>query len=100
MWTLASSLELAFLLSAAYVLGSFVWQIVYYRFFHPLAGFPGPFWGSVTRLWITYHNVMEDECKVFQALHQKYGTYGPCVGVHALQSHVDSNKFMKALSSG
>lgn len=38
------------------VLGYFaarvVYQIVYYRYFHPLSKFPGPFWGSVTRLWI------------------------------------------------
>lgn len=38
------------------ILGYFVarvlYQIVYYRCFHPLSKFPGPFWGSVTRLWI------------------------------------------------
>ncbi|KAK1625356.1 flavonoid 3',5'-hydroxylase [Colletotrichum phormii] len=61
------------LLSAAYVLWKVLYQFVYYRFFHPLAKFPGPFWGSVTRLWITYHNVKEDECRVNQALHKKYG---------------------------
>ncbi|KAK1532130.1 flavonoid 3',5'-hydroxylase [Colletotrichum costaricense] len=61
------------LLSAAYVLWKLLYQIVYYRFYHPLAKFPGPFWGSVTRLWITYHNVKEDECRVNQELHKKYG---------------------------
>lgn len=61
------------LLGIAHVVGSFVYQIVYYRFFHPLAKFPGPFWGSVTRLWITYHNIKGDEPETFQALHRKYG---------------------------
>ncbi|KAJ0114140.1 hypothetical protein J7T55_007974 [Diaporthe amygdali] len=61
------------LLGLAHVIGSFVYQIIYYRFFHPLAKFPGPFWGSVTRLWITYHNVKGDEPETFQALHRKYG---------------------------
>lgn len=61
------------LLGLAHVIGSFVYQIVYYRFFHPLAKFPGPFWGSVTRLWITYHNIKGDEPETFQALHRKYG---------------------------
>ncbi|KAF9873690.1 hypothetical protein CkaCkLH20_08800 [Colletotrichum karsti] len=61
------------LLCAAYVVGKVLYQIVYYRFFHPLAKFPGPFWGSVTRLWITYHNIKQDECQVNQALHRKYG---------------------------
>lgn len=77
LWTFISSLGLAALLWVVYVVGSFIWQIVYYRFFHPLAKFPGPFWGSVTRLWITYHNVKEDECQVFQALHRRYGMYAP-----------------------
>jgi hypothetical protein len=38
------------------LLGYFVarvsYQIVYYRYLHPLSKFPGPFWASVTRLWI------------------------------------------------
>lgn len=61
------------LLGLAHVVGSFVYQIVYYRFFHPLSRFPGPFWGSVTRLWITYHNIKGDEPETFQALHRRYG---------------------------
>jgi hypothetical protein len=35
-----------------YFVARVVYQIVYYRYFHPLSKFPGPFWGSVTRLWI------------------------------------------------
>jgi hypothetical protein len=35
-----------------YFVACVVYQIVYYRYFHPLSKFPGPFWGSVTRLWI------------------------------------------------
>jgi len=61
------------LLGLLHVVGSFVYQIIYYRFFHPLSKYPGPFWGSVTRLWITYHNVKGDEPETFQALHRKYG---------------------------
>lgn len=76
MWTLIVSLKVAALLLVGYILGSFIWQIVYYRFFHPLANFPGPFWGTVTRLWIAYHSVKGDECVVLQALHRKHGMYG------------------------
>lgn len=61
------------LLVLAYITFKIVYQIVYYRFFHPLAKFPGPFWGSVTRLWIAYHNVKADEPEVVRAMHQKYG---------------------------
>lgn len=35
-----------------YVVARVIYQIVYYRWFHPLSKFPGPFWASVTRLWI------------------------------------------------
>jgi cytochrome P450 len=58
----------------SYVPLSFVYQIIYYRLFHPLRHFPGPFWASVTRLWIAYHNVQRDECEVELALHQKHGS--------------------------
>lgn len=61
------------LLGLAYVVFKIVYQIVYYRFFHPLASYPGPFWGSVTRLWLAYHNVKADEPQVVRALHQKHG---------------------------
>ncbi|KAL2110426.1 hypothetical protein VUR80DRAFT_8124 [Thermomyces stellatus] len=61
------------LLVPAYLAWSALYQVVYYRFFHPLSKFPGPFWGSITRLWITYHNVKEDECQTFRELHRKYG---------------------------
>ena len=61
------------LLGVAYVVFCVVWQVVKYRFLHPLAKFPGNFWGSVTRLWITYHNVVADECETFQELHKKHG---------------------------
>ncbi|KAJ5833888.1 hypothetical protein N7474_002199 [Penicillium riverlandense] len=56
-----------------YIALRFVYQIIYYRFFHPLAVFPGPFWGSVTRLWIAWHNMRETELPTVYALHKKYG---------------------------
>lgn len=68
-------LGVLFGLPLAYVLFNFAYQIVYYRFLHPLRNFPGPFWASVTRLWITYHNVKGDEPTTFQDLHRRYGSY-------------------------
>jgi hypothetical protein len=52
---------------------SVLYQIIYYRFFHPLRHFPGPFWASVTRLWIAYHNIKADECELELELHRQYG---------------------------
>lgn len=57
----------------AYTAIRVIYQILYYRLFHPLRHFPGPFWASVTRLWIAYHNVKADECELELALHRKYG---------------------------
>ncbi|KAK5169723.1 uncharacterized protein LTR77_005701 [Saxophila tyrrhenica] len=57
----------------AYFVLSWAGQIIRYRFFSPIRDFPGPFWASVTRLWIAYHNLKEDECETELALHKKYG---------------------------
>lgn len=59
----------------AYIVLKFIYQIVYYRFFHPLSAFPGPFWASVTRLWIAWHNVQETELAVVYEATKKYGTF-------------------------
>ncbi|KAI0129545.1 flavonoid 3',5'-hydroxylase [Xylariales sp. AK1849] len=67
------SLSTFALFSLAYVLSKVLHQVVYYRFFSPLARFPGPFWGSVTRLWLAYHNAKADECETVRALHEKHG---------------------------
>jgi hypothetical protein len=57
----------------AYASFKVISQIVYYRFFSPIKDFPGPFWASVTRLWIAWHNVKATEIETAQALHKKYG---------------------------
>lgn len=67
------SLQNLFLAGVAYLAWNIVSQIVYYRFVHPLSKFPGSFWGSVTRLWIAWHNVQEDECATYRSLHEKHG---------------------------
>ena len=63
-----------FLLLTAYILYSFLSQFIRYRLLSPIRAFPGPFWASITRLWIAYHNIKEDECEVELALHKKHGT--------------------------
>ncbi|KAH8666434.1 flavonoid 3',5'-hydroxylase [Xylariales sp. PMI_506] len=61
------------LLGIGYIALRVLYQIIHYRFFHPLSKFPGPFWGSVTRLWLAYHNAKADECETVRDLHKKYG---------------------------
>lgn len=62
-----------FLTIFVYVISKFVYQIVYYRCFHPLSVFPGPFWASVTRLWIAKQNLAETEYLTVYGLSKKYG---------------------------
>lgn len=50
-----------------------LYQIIYYRFFHPLSAFPGPFWASVTRLWGAYHDLIGDELAVEWEELKKHG---------------------------
>lgn len=57
----------------AYVTLRILYQFVHYRFFHPLSAFPGPFWASVTRLWIAYHDLKGDERFVLWDEVQKHG---------------------------
>lgn len=85
---LSTKLAALIFLPLAYVVISFAYQVIYYRFSHPLRKFPGPFWASVTRLWITYHVVQGDEPQTFQALHKKYGK------TYALDLHRDGRGMM------
>jgi hypothetical protein len=57
----------------SYITFRILYQIIYYRSFHPLRHFPGPFLASVSRLWIAYHNIRGTECEVELALHRRYG---------------------------
>lgn len=47
--------------------------IIYQRYFHPLASIPGPFWASLSRLWMAKHSWDGDMNTTMIALHEKYG---------------------------
>jgi hypothetical protein len=47
--------------------------IAYARLFHPLKHIPGPFWASISRLWMVHHLWRGDMDVVQRELHQKYG---------------------------
>lgn len=57
----------------SYIVLSFLYQIIYYRFFHPLSRFPGPFWATVTRLYGAYFNFKGKDYLNTWELHKKYG---------------------------
>ena len=64
--------NISFLLAALVAFG-LSHQVIYDQFFHPLASYPGPFFASVTRIWIAWHNDIEDETAVCWELIQKHG---------------------------
>lgn len=49
-----------------------VW-IIYARFFHPLSDVPGPFWASISRMWIMYQTARGDAERTELAWHRKCG---------------------------
>jgi hypothetical protein len=54
-------------------------KTVYNIFFHPLAGFPGPWWATTSYLPEFYYDVLKGGMyhkKVIQ-MHDKYGRYLP-----------------------
>ncbi|KAG9519726.1 cytochrome P450, partial [Aureobasidium melanogenum] len=62
-------LEIIGILTVGYALS---W-IVYTRFFHPLKHIPGPFWASISRLWMVYRIRRGDMEIVQRRLHAQYG---------------------------
>lgn len=74
-----SSLNMPVLALAAFVLVGGTYAI-YQLFFHPLAGFPGPFMASLTDLWQTWQFYTLKQPYHLTDLHAKYGPfvrYGP-----------------------
>ncbi|KAI0133752.1 benzoate 4-monooxygenase cytochrome P450 [Xylariales sp. AK1849] len=54
--------------------------VVYQRYLHPLASYPGPFWASITDLWQVYQFLSLKQPYHLTELHEKYGSfvrYGP-----------------------
>lgn len=47
--------------------------VVYQRYFHPLAKYPGPFWASITPFWKLWQFLNYRLPQSILELHQKYG---------------------------
>ncbi|KAF6824782.1 isotrichodermin C-15 hydroxylase [Colletotrichum plurivorum] len=61
-------------------LSAFAAYVVYQRYFHPLAAYPGPFWASITDLWQVNQFLSLRQPYNLTELHEKYGEfvrYGP-----------------------
>ena len=64
------SLVALFTVAIGFVAG----YIVYQLYFHPLAKYPGPFLGRVTKFYDLYHAYIGDKHVSLYQLHKKYGT--------------------------
>ncbi|KAJ5613814.1 Cytochrome P450 E-class group I [Penicillium herquei] len=67
--TIQGTLQVICLTSVAYWI---IW-IIYTRFFHPLARFPGPFWASVSRAWVVSSVAGGDPHGAQRQLHAQHG---------------------------
>lgn len=47
--------------------------VVYQRLLSPFSRIPGPFWASLSRLWLAWHAYKGDVHAVTVRLHEKYG---------------------------
>ncbi|KAG0652770.1 Cytochrome P450 [Hyphodiscus hymeniophilus] len=68
------------LVAVAIVVVYLVSNVVYLRYFHPLAKFPGPFLASVSSIWRVYHLWSLHMPEKLLALHEEYGPivrFGP-----------------------
>jgi hypothetical protein len=50
-----------------------IWYVVYMRYLHPLAKYPGPFAASLTNLWKAYTMYQGHMEYVIRDLHDKHG---------------------------
>ena len=73
-------IESAVPLTLITLLLTFIAYVVYQRFFHPLAKYPGPFLASITDLWQVCQFLTLRQPYHLTQLHEKYGPfvrYGP-----------------------
>jgi hypothetical protein len=59
------------------VIVDIVWRIIYYRYFHPLRHYPGPWLASITRLWLAWHHFRGTELQTQWMLIKKHGMSTP-----------------------
>jgi hypothetical protein len=75
-------------------------NVVYRRFFHPLAKIPGPFFPAVTRLYIWYWNVIKDG-HFYRKIEELHARYGPVVRIAPNEIHLaDPDNYDKIYNMG
>lgn len=52
--------------------------VIYTRYFHPLSGIPGPFWASISRVWLAKQAAGGNLDQVVRNLHKELGINHLC----------------------
>lgn len=68
------------LCAGIFISGALAAYVIYWRYLHPLAHYPGPFLASLTDLWQAYQFMTLQQPYYLTRLHEKYGQivrYGP-----------------------
>jgi cytochrome P450 len=76
------------------LLVALVSYVCYERYLHPLSKFPGPFFASISRLYLVYHSLKLQRNKLEIALHQKYG---PIVRISPNEVLISDPKYIKQI---
>lgn len=83
----------AFLVAvAALTVGYVAAQIVYRRFFHPLAKTPGPFLPAVTTLYQSYYN-----SRYYLEIERLHKKYGPIVRIQPNEVHLSDQQHFETI---
>lgn len=71
----SSNIVFAFAYSFAIYVGTLVTSVVAYRLgpYHPLAKYPGPVLGKLSKLWMSYICTTGRQHIYYRELHDKYG---------------------------
>lgn len=71
--SLRAALQIGFLLLPLY----FATWVIYTRYFHPLSAIPGPFWASISRVWLAKQAADGKLDEVVRNLHRELGINPP-----------------------
>lgn len=71
--SLRAAVHIGLLLLPLYI----VTWVIYTRYFHPLSRIPGPFWASISRVWLAKQAAGGKLEVVVRNLHGELGLYPP-----------------------
>ncbi|TPX07530.1 uncharacterized protein E0L32_002133 [Thyridium curvatum] len=90
-------LYVVFLLSLVLYFAAWV---IYTRYFHPLAKYPGPFLASISRLWLVIQITKANIDKTQRKLHEKYGPFVRVAPNEVVISDPEAVRVIYGINSG